>query len=425
MKPAKLINRNGTLYIKRRVPARFRPIEDREFVWLSLHTDSETVAHAKAPLVWTEMLEAWEARLSGADTDSSNRMAAAKDLAARRGYSFMSAPEVAKLPIADLLARVESVLNRKGEIDIIEAEALLGGARASQIKVSGILKKYWEISKDKVVGKSEDQLRRWRNPRKKAVATFLSVVGDRELTDITNADMQIFRGHLVDRMAEGELDAGSVNKDIIHFVSTVKAVALVSDFDLSFKTAGLHVKEGKRRTRPPLPAAWISTKLLKPGALDGLNGEARAILMGMVNTGYRPSEGAMLTRAQIRLDCDVPHISIEPVTRRLKTDHSERIIPLAGISLAAFKEFPDGFPRYTDSASLTATVNKYLRENGLFPSDEHSMYGLRHSFEDRLLAAGVDERIRSDLMGHTIKRERYGAGADLNLLLKVIQLIAL
>lgn len=30
--------------------------------------------------------------------------------------------------------------------------------------------------------------------------------------------------------------------------------------------------------------------MLSPGALDGLNGEARAILLGMVNTGYRPSE---------------------------------------------------------------------------------------------------------------------------------------
>lgn len=42
-----------------------------------------------------------------------------------------------------------------------------------------------------------------------------------------------------------------------------------------------------------------------------------------------------------------------------------------------------------------------------------SLYGLRHSFEDRMLMGGVDERIRRDLMGHGLKREKYGKGGDM------------
>jgi integrase len=61
-------------------------------------------------------------------------------------------------------------------------------------------------------------------------------------------------------------------------------------------------------------------------------------------------------------------------------------------------------------------VNSYLFENGLLETDRHSLYGLRHSFEDRMLAAKIDERIRRDLMGHSLGRERYGEGASLAML---------
>lgn len=133
----------------------------------------------------------------------------------------------------------------------------------------------------------------------------------------------------------------------------------------------------------------------------------------------------MLTEAQIKLDAAVPHIKIEGVGRQLKTPHSERIIPLVGVSLEAFKQFPNGFPRYADNPGLSATVNKFLRENGLLEGDGHSMYSLRHSFEDRLLAAGVDERIRRDLMGHSLNRERYGSGASLTQMQEIIKKIAI
>jgi integrase len=108
----------------------------------------------------------------------------------------------------------------------------------------------------------------------------------------------------------------------------------------------------------------------------------------------------------------------------LKSANARRIIPLFGISLKAFRANPDGFPRYADNPSLSDTVNKFLRENKLLESDKHTMYSLRHSFEDRLLGAGTDERIRRDLMGHRLTRERYGKGADLVQLQRVLQAIA-
>ena len=186
---------------------------------------------------------------------------------------------------------------------------------------------------------------------------------------------------------------------------------------LSFETDGLALSasKGKRVIRPPFSDQWIRDKMLAPGPLHGLNTEARLILVGMINTGYRPSEGAGLLPAEIRLDTDVPHILIQPnANRQLKNRHSEWYIPPTGASVDAFQQASLGFPTYAQSnATLSATVNKFLKENGLLETNEHTMYGLRRAFEDRLLVAGIDERVRRDLLGHGRKRERYGKGGDM------------
>ncbi len=57
-------------------------------------------------------------------------------------------------------------------------------------------------------------------------------------------------------------------------------------------------------------------------------------------------------------------------------------------------------------------------------SEDHVMYSLRHSFEDRLLRAGVDERVRRDPMGHGLNRERYGLGGGLAFKAEMVQRVA-
>jgi hypothetical protein len=74
--------------MRRRVPLRFKEVEPREFVSISLHTDSETRAKEKAAVVWAEMLDAWEAKLDGATSEGVARLEAAKRLAARRGRTY-------------------------------------------------------------------------------------------------------------------------------------------------------------------------------------------------------------------------------------------------------------------------------------------------------------------------------------------------
>lgn len=421
MKP---ILRNSTYYIRKRVPQRYENVEPRTTVWISLHTDSETYAHTKAAVAWGEMIVAWEARLAGHSADADRRFAAAKNLAQSLGFRYLPADKVAALPKDVLLDRGESIRSVDGKPDKLEAAAILGGAKEPALTVQRALDLYWTLAKDKTFGKSEDQLRRWKNPRLKAVRNFIDVIGDKAIQDISADDMLDFRQWWLDRVEAEHLTPNSANKDLVHLSDVLKTVNRMKRLGLILPLSDLALQEGAKGQRPPFSNDWIAGHLLRPGALDGLNKEARCILLGMVNTGYRPSEGAGLGPAQIRLDTTVPHISIEANGRQLKSAYAQRIIPLAGVSLAAMRECPDGFPRYADNPSLSATVNKYLRENKLLETPAHSMYSLRHAFEDRMLAAGVDDRIRRDLFGHSLDRERYGRGASLEHLHKIIQGIA-
>lgn len=71
----------------------------------------------------------------------------------------------------------------------------------------------------------------------------------------------------------------------------LEATAVARQIKLQFTTEGLALSDhgARKRTRRPFSDGWIRDRLLKAGALDGLNADARHILPGMINTGARPS----------------------------------------------------------------------------------------------------------------------------------------
>jgi hypothetical protein len=105
-----IIQRGKSFYLRRRVPDRYRGVENRGTIWVSLHTDSPTVAGRKASGVWAELEEVWEARLAGETEDAEARYAAAIELARVRGHRYADARQVANLPTTKL-----TVPDRGGE----------------------------------------------------------------------------------------------------------------------------------------------------------------------------------------------------------------------------------------------------------------------------------------------------------------------
>ena len=73
------------------------------------------------------------------------------------------------------------------------------------------------------------------------------------------------------------------------------------------------------------------------------------------------------------------------------------------------------FNRYFGKPDLiSGTINKYCRDNNILPSQNHSLYSLRHSFEDRLTAVEPPDKVQAALMGHKYSRPRYGLGPTLS-----------
>ncbi len=200
---------------------------------------------------------------------------------------------------------------------------------------------------------------------------------------------------------------GNMRKLFRDYASAYLALDLKNPFDgLSFPD-----RKSQQQTVPPFDVAFIQDHLMKVGALDGLNREALAIFLILIETGARPSEICNLAPEQIRLS----GLSLTFRSTSKRSCHQDRIsvrdIPLVGVSLAAMKRFPKGFPRYRDrEETLSATLMKHLRVKKLLPTPDHRVYSLRHSLKNRMLEAGLDYEFRRAMLGHSVDREKYGDG---------------
>lgn len=161
------------------------------------------------------MIEAWEAKLAGDTQDAEQMFEAARELAAKRGMRFLSYDKVARLPVPELMQRVDAYVEKvkPGKTDRIEAAAVLGMVEPPKITVTRALELFWQIAeKDRTRGKDEGQIRRWKNPRKKAIANFVKVIGDKPIEEISSDDLldwrawweeKILFGHTLNRQRYG------------------------------------------------------------------------------------------------------------------------------------------------------------------------------------------------------------------------------
>lgn len=414
-KARRLIRRAGIWHYRRRVPLLFSDVDPRTHVEVSLDTRDLDRAEAIKPQIEKAVEQRWLALKQGRGGEAEDRYQGAVDLARLEGFQYRSAREIADGPFAEILRRIER-LEEIGLLDETARAALLGGREAPQLTVTAGWAQYLELTRDRQRKYSPDQLRRWKAPRQKAVNNLLAVIGDKPLKDVRRSDALAFRAWWVDRAQDENLTPQSANKDIGHLAQIFRVLTDALELGIGAPFEGLRLEDDKAGQRATFATDWIVGNLLKEGALEGLNGEARAILHIMVETGLRPSEICGLQPDDILLGSNVPHVKVVggPGRRRLKTPYSQRDMPLIGVSLEAMRAHPKGFPRYWDrSSTLSATVNKFMTENKLLPSERHSLYSLRHSFQDRLTAADAPDRIAADLMGHKFARPRYGEGPTL------------
>lgn len=103
----------------------------------------------------------------------------------------------------------------------------------------------------------------------------MDVIGDKAISDILGDDMLDFRAWWLERLETEGLTPNSANKDLIHLGDVLKTVNKMKRLNLVLPLTDLSFKEGEAMQRPPFKDQWIHVKILAPGALDGLNKEAR------------------------------------------------------------------------------------------------------------------------------------------------------
>ena len=427
-----LVKRGRWFHYKRRVPAHIHAaIGGDTHVRRSLKTADLAVARAKRNELEAADDRLWQALVQGQGAQSARATyEAAVAMAIALRLPYREAAMVAELPLADVLSRI-SVASAPGASRPV-AEAALGFVKRPDVLVSEAFEIYFDvIATDELRGKSEQQRKDWRKVKARARDNFIKIVGDVPVSAITRDqalqlydfwrrriapnDREIAEGALVTHSpASGNRDIGNMR---VLFAAYHRHIGEMDRFN---PFAGLGFDEDDERTRPPFPTDWIVNTILAKDALAALNAPARRIFLTLVETGARPSEICNLRPAQIKLKHEIPHLVISPRRdrddpREIKTSTSERLVPLVGVSLAAMKASPNGFPEYAEKGStLSNTLMKHFRTNKLLPSPAHTVYSIRHAFEDRMKEAGIDEELRRLLMGHAIERPRYGMGGSLS-----------
>jgi len=416
-----LKQREDRFYYQRRVPRQLAATDPRGTVRIALKTDSIAEArHKRDQLEKADDLY-WSALSNGHKATALKRYSSAVERALAHGFTYMPAPELAdNAALEELLARIDAAPSVK---DHPVTEAILGHAPRPKPTVSEAFEIYVaEIAAANVTTKSPAQHASWLKAKRRAVSNFVKVIGDLPLEDITRDHArQFYQWWLARVVPPGDspaepLSADTAKRDMGNmrklFASYAKHIGK-DDIPNPFRNMSFSTNQLNKRAA--FSTEWMRDKILKPGALASLNIDARLIVYALVETGARPSEICNLLPENIILDAPIPYISIRSTSsREIKTRSSTREIPLVGVSLAAMQRAKDGFSRYRDrETTLSATLTKAFRAAKLFPTSEHYIYSLRHSFEKRMTEAGIDYGLRCLLMGHTTKRPVYGDGGSM------------
>ena len=262
----------------------------------------------------------------------------------------------------------------------------------------------------------------------RSVRYLVSVAGDKSIGSYVREDANNLRDALI---AKG-LSRASIKRTL----SVLRASINFTTRELGLKDikvfSGVYLGEPEaltHTTRRPIPIKDVYKVQTLCRELDD---EPRWLIALISDTGMRLSEASGLIVEDIKLDDIHPHILLRPHPwRRLKTQSSERIVPLDGASLWAAKRALEAtsnkflFPRYCDEVrckgnSASAALNKWLSSRVPSGCVVHSF---RHSFRDRLRAVECPPDIVDRLGGWSVEGvgETYGDGYPLGVLSKWIK----
>lgn len=273
-----LLNRNGNYYYNRRVPNTLREYDPRGFIRISLHTDSRKIARRLAQAKNQEVESYWASLLKTGEKHTESTYKALVGRAQLFGFVYYDNILLADKPLTELIERYNYL--EKHNCNEKHVEAVLGRASAPVIKLDDAINKFWDLSKDKTIDKSENQVRKWKNPRKRAIQNFIHCIGNKPLAELTRDDVIRFKNWWIDRL-DGDLVSNTANKELVNVKTIVTTVTEHYKIDLDcerlFKK--LRIKRDDAKKRPPFTTKFLFETLLVPENIKGLNKQAKYALL--------------------------------------------------------------------------------------------------------------------------------------------------
>ncbi len=194
-----LTRKDGIWIYVRRLPPGLIALERRKFVKQStgirIADDPRKIRARQAAArinAFTE--DYWRSLIDGASPQSKQRYEAARHKARLMRLPYVPAEQMADthFPLDELLSRL-SLIERKQLIDSEpEVTAVLGGEAPPQLMLVELFSEFKAISELSLKGLSPDQLKKWSNPKKRALDNLISVVGDKQLADLSREDAILF-----------------------------------------------------------------------------------------------------------------------------------------------------------------------------------------------------------------------------------------
>jgi integrase len=407
---------NGSFRYKRNVPLHLRALIGKATLYRQLG-DSYKEAMQNLPLVHARI----EALLEG-EKEKSARERSIEIIRGALG------DEVADMVLANAVpeySEIEDALNELGKAlhkqklpsEIVE-QVYSGKLRQEVITLETVLKDYVAYKSDTPKAEKEitQRVERLRKDMQhiygKQKLKYVS------LSDISRQDANDLRDHLLSRVsANSAVRMLGVVRTAINHAIVEHSLNIPNVFtNLRIKGAG-----ASKLDRLPLSDTQIVN--LEPAYSNDIT--AWALFVCLRDTGCRVSEIAGLRVKDCDTDKECLIISPTP-WRTLKTNNSQRSVPLSPEAIKALEEVSQGkdpeaplFPQYAKERggdNCSAMMMKRLRT--IITDKKLTMHSLRHRMKDKLRNTGCPEAISMAILGHgsNTVAANYGSGYALDVM---------
>jgi len=407
---------NGSFRYKRNVPLHLRALIGKATLYRQLG-DSYKEAMQNLPLVHARI----EVLLEG-EKEKSARERSIEIIRGALG------DEVADMVLANAVpeySEIEDALNELGKAlhkqklpsEIVE-QVYSGKLRQEVITLETVLKDYVSYKSDTPKAEKEitQRVERLRKDMQhiygKQKLRYVS------LNDISRQDANDLRDHLLSRVS-----ANSAVRMLGVVRTAINHAIVEHSLNIPNVFTNLRIKGAGASKLDRLPLSDTQVVHLEAAYLNDTT--AWALFVCLRDTGCRVSEIAGL---RVK-DCDTDNgcLSISPTPwRTLKTNNSQRSVPLSPEAIKALEEVSQGkdpeapiFPQYAKERggdNCSAMLMKRLRT--IITDKKLTMHSLRHRMKDKLRNTGCPEAISMAILGHgsNTVAANYGSGYALDVM---------